>query len=156
LLTEGSAIVTLHSAFADGLANGRHKVEILFEDENGSGSGAAFFEISRTPPRTEEETKTDEKSARPGSGRDAGTAEKPADGTDAGGQSTDAVKEPASSGNASGNAGDGSAGGTEGSANAGTAAGVSPGILVLIIAFAVGTILAAVIFARRRANKFGK
>ncbi|MDR3305213.1 MAG: YDG domain-containing protein [Clostridiales Family XIII bacterium] len=46
-ITEGSAIVTLDSAFADRLANGAHKLEILFADPQSTGSGTVAIKVYR-------------------------------------------------------------------------------------------------------------
>jgi hypothetical protein len=47
-ITEGSAIVTLGSEFADRFANGTHRLEVSFADPVGTGSGKASIKVQRT------------------------------------------------------------------------------------------------------------
>ncbi|GHT86862.1 hypothetical protein FACS18947_6940 [Bacteroidia bacterium] len=47
-ITKGSAVVTLPKAFSDRLANGTHKVEVVFKDAIGTGRGKADLIVKRS------------------------------------------------------------------------------------------------------------
>jgi hypothetical protein len=52
-ITEGSAVLTLSTTFADRLANGTHTVQLFFTDQIGTGSGTAKIVVERAgQPKT--------------------------------------------------------------------------------------------------------
>ncbi|MDR3304692.1 MAG: Ig-like domain-containing protein, partial [Clostridiales Family XIII bacterium] len=71
-ITEGSAIVTLDSAFADRLANGAHNLEILFADPQNTGSGAIAIKVYRTGNNTGNDGGNDSNNGGNNGGNDAG------------------------------------------------------------------------------------